>query len=113
MGQITVNGVTISGEGSIHIDGNKITIGSKTVNFDSITDSRTINVVVNGDVDRLSTMSADIEVHGNVGNAETKSGDISVSGDVSGDVEAVSGDINIGGSVSGRVKTISGDIRHR
>ena len=113
MASITVNGVTISGSGNIVIDGSNIRVGNNVVSFDAITDSRNINVVINGDVENLSTMSADVIVHGNAGDVESKSGDITVEGEVRGDVESVSGDIDVKGSVCGRVKTVSGDIRHR
>lgn len=53
-------------------------------------------VVVNGNVEQVSTTSGDVSVSGNVGGSvSTKSGDIEINGNVGGSASTVSGDIDI------------------
>lgn len=110
MATITINGNSISGR-NISINNGKITIDGENI---TIEDEKTINISVQGDIDKLKVDRCNIcEVTGNVGSVKTVSGDVSITGDVSGgDVTSVSGDVKCG-HVAGKVSTVSGNIKHR
>lgn len=70
-----------------------------------------VSVTVHGDVERLETVSGNVEVSGSCGHVKTMSGDVRC-GNVSGDVGTMSGDVTCG-PIAGSVKSMSGDIRTR
>ena len=123
MSSIIINGKSYIG-GSVSVSKNKITIDGTDVT----PDTKVVNITVNGDVDKVSADYCEkIIVNGNVNSVTTTSGDIECK-DVSGHIKVTSGDIecsNVGGSiqtvsgdvkaenVSGNVTTLSGDIKYR
>jgi len=117
MSSIKINGKIISGDldgggdvciscgilnvksGKVFIDGNEIDLGTE----------RVINIEVTGDIKNLIADSCDkITVNGNVEKVGTVSGDVKC-GDVAGSVSTVSGDVRCG-AIAGSVSTVSGDI---
>lgn len=68
-----------------------------------------IYVGIIGDVQRIDGPVASIVVEGSVDKVSTVSGDVQC-GNVSGSVETVSGDV-VCGTVGGTVSTVSGDVR--
>lgn len=90
MSKITINGKTIthSGRGDVCISNNKITIGGVDIKDLDTIEERTINIVIEGNVENIKTEDADITVNGTAGTATTKNGNITC-GDVSGDVVAL------------------------
>lgn len=68
-----------------------------------------IHVQITGDVQRIDGPVASVVVEGSVDKVSTVSGDVRC-GNVSGSVETVSGDV-VCGTVGGRVSTVSGDVR--
>jgi len=101
---ISVNGNVIRGR-SVVINDNGVFVDGKQ--FQGL--SPNIEVVVNGDCDKVSSASGDVTVEGNVGELSTASGDVAC-GDVTGDISTASGDVK-GRVIKGNVKTLSGDIR--
>ena len=69
------------------------------------------HIIIQGDVQNVTTTSGDVSVCGSVGSINCTSGDVDC-GDVIGSVNTTSGDVNCG-SVGGMVNTYSGNIRHR
>ncbi len=127
MGTVKINQSIIGSGNSVIIKNGKIIVDGKDVTPDSKEISITIEgdikelsvdscqkISVNGNVDRLSSVSGDVEVGGNVinGGIQSTSGDVDVSGNVTGDIKTVSGDVDCG-DVSGSIKTVSGDIKTR
>lgn len=108
MGSIVkINNQTYTGN-NIVISNNKVMIDGK----DCTPDSKSINVMVEGNIDGLSVGSCEkISVIGDVNKLSSVSGDIELTGSVNGDVLSTSGDIEIGGSVEGSVRTNSGDVK--
>lgn len=103
---VNINGMTysggnisINGDGTIIVDG-KPQAGQPTVG--------PITVTVNGNCDRITTASGNVEVKGSAGSINTASGDVSCL-DVHGSISTASGDV-VCKKVSGSVKTMSGDI---
>ena len=88
------------------------TVGNVVVDGDCYTQTLSPNfeVIVNGDVDSVSTGSGDVRCR-KVKSVNTMSGDVECT-DVSGNVETMSGTVECG-DVSGDVETMSGNIRHR
>ena len=109
MNKITINGITITGGRSINISGDRIIVDGRDVT----PDAKTINIVVNGNIEQLSTDAVNtLEINGSImGNVETGSGDVKC-GDVRGSVRTGSGDVQCG-SIGGSVKTGSGDVNHK
>lgn len=109
MNTVTVNGKTFVHNGSISISNGKVIVDGK----DITPESKNINIIVNGNIDRIKVDSCDhVTVTGNAESVETMSGDININGDVNGFVKSMSGDIKCG-HVSGKVSTMSGDIKNK
>lgn len=109
MNKITINGITITGGGSINIANGRIIVDGRDVT----PNAKTINIVVNGNIEKLSAdVVNSVEINGSVmGDVKTGSGDVQC-GDVRGSVSTGSGDVRCG-SIGGSVKTGSGDINHK
>jgi predicted acyltransferase (DUF342 family) len=122
---IIINNIEFQGN-SIVSKGNKVFIDG----VDVTPDSKTINIVVNGDIESIDCGYCEkILVTGNVKTINTTSGNVDCDGDVSGSVKTTSGDVkcgNIGGDVNtmsgnvksegnilGSVKTMSGNIKYK
>ena len=105
---ITINGKNYGGKSIIISNGKVIIIG-----VDVTPDSKTININVVGDIDKLEAMDVvnKLEIKGNVNELSNTSGDIEITGNVNGNIESTSGDIEIDGDVSGSIDTTSGDVR--
>lgn len=105
-GKATINGVTYSGR--------NISIQNGIVNVDGDVKTQTlvgpVNVVVNGNVERLTSETGKVTAN-DVGSISTGSGDV-VCKSVSGSVSTGSGDVKCG-KVNGSIKTGSGDISRR
>ena len=127
MNSVTINGKTITSNGSISIINGKVIIDgveqdtgdAKEINISIEGDVKTLNapgcntIEVSGNVDKLSTSSGDVEVGGNVYQGiQCSSGDVEVEGDVAGDIQTSSGDVKCG-KVEGDVTTTSGSIKHK
>lgn len=110
MNKITINGKTIthSGRGDVCISNGKVTIGGVDVKDLNDIDEKVINIVVEGNVENLSTDDADVTVNGSVHTVNTKNGNVTC-GDVSGDVETKNGNVMCG-SVQGDATTKNGNI---
>ncbi len=102
---IIINGKRLNVSGNnIQILPDGIIVDGKRVDADF--SEKTINIVIEGNVDRLKT-SANVTINGNCRDIDC-GGSCTVSGDVSGDIDAggsvhcgnVSGDIDAGGSVT-------------
>jgi len=96
--------------------GNNIVISKGKVIIDGVDvtpDSKKINIVVDGNIDKLNVDTCDtLQITGDVDTVSTMSGDVDITGNVTGSVKTMSGDVkceNIGGGVS----TMSGDIKYR
>lgn len=109
---VIVNGkkYTLPG-GSISVIGNKVYCNGKLVEDCSEIKEKNITIIVNGNVDKVSTDTSNITINGNVNNVETDTGDIKITGDVSGNVSSDTGDIHCG-NIGGNAKTSTGDISH-
>lgn len=105
---INVNGKSYTGN-NICVNGNKIIIDGEELK----TDSKTINISINGNTDKISVDQCDkITVTGHVNDLKTMSGDVEITGDVKGSVKTMSGDVYCG-DIAGSITTISGDIRYK
>ena len=80
---ITINGETYTGN-SISINGNKVVIDGEKQEQILVGD---IQVTIDGDVDKLETISGDVVVHGDVGRLQTTSGDVQCDGDITMNVQ--------------------------
>lgn len=109
---VIVNGkkYTLPG-GSISVIGNKVYCNGKLVEDCNEIKEKNITIIVNGNVDKVSTDTSNITINGNANNVETDTGDIKVTGDVSGNVSSDTGDIHCG-NIGGNAKTSTGDISH-
>ena len=109
MNTISINGVNINASGSITVSNGKIIVNG----IDVTPDAKEINIVINGDTDKVSVDSCNtFKAIGKIGSIKTMSGNVDIEGDVEGSIQTMSGDVdcyNIGGSV----KTMSGDIKHK
>jgi hypothetical protein len=100
----------------IIIDGVDVTPNSKTINItiDGNVDNLSVdvcnNIIVNGDVNKLTTSSGDIDCDDVLGDIKTISGEIEC-GKVGGNISTISGDVKCK-NVTGNVKTNSGNIKH-
>lgn len=104
---ITIDGKTFTGR-NIKIINDKVIVDG-VEQEDSLVGP--VSVTVNGDAERIETVSGSVEVSGSCSAVKTMSGDVRC-GDVKGDVGTMSGDVTCG-SVSGQIKTMSGDVRMR
>jgi hypothetical protein len=105
MGTVSIDGVVVASGKNVSVVNGKVMVDGKDVT----PESKTIHIVVNGDVNELSVDACStVQVRGNTNKISTVSGDIEC-GDVSGSVSSVSGDIQCG-TVGGSVSSISGDI---
>jgi hypothetical protein len=108
MSTITINGVSISGN-NVVVSNGKVFVNGK----DFTPEIKEINIVVNGNIDKLEVDSCDkVQVKGKVGNVKTLSGDVDVSGDVNGSISTMSGDVDCN-NVSGSIATMSGDVKYK
>jgi len=106
-GNISINGKTYSGK-RIKVERNKITVDGKDVT----PDEKTINIVVNGNVDSLDVDACEsVAVTGSTKKIETMSGDVTC-GAVTGSVRTMSGDVFCT-TIGGDVETMSGNISRR
>lgn len=103
MAKIWINDTEFSG--SSIIVNNKIIIDG----VDVTPEGKTINIKIEGDVDKLNVALGKVEITGNVKTVETVSADVSISGNVSGNIESTSGNINCQ-NITGDVETVSGDV---
>jgi hypothetical protein len=102
---IQINGVTITGNQSIKVSGNKVIVDGK----DITPDAKVISITVSGNIETLSADTVEkIEVTGSCGSVKTMSGDVTCHS-VSGYVNTMSGDI-ICNQIAGDASTMSGDI---
>lgn len=69
-----------------------------------------VKIVVDGDVDSITSENADVIVNGPVGSVMSKNGSVRVSNGVTGNVESKNGNIIVGGGVGGDVTTKNGNI---
>lgn len=109
---VIVNGkkYTLPG-GSVSVIGNKVYCNGKLVEDCNNIEEKNITIIVNGNIDKVSSDVANITVNGNANCVETDTGDIKITGDVSGNVSSDTGDIRCG-NIGGNVKTSTGDISH-
>lgn len=109
---VTINGkkYTLPG-GSVSVIGNKVYCNGKLVEDCNEIKEKNITIIVNGNVDKVSTDVSNITINGNANNVETDTGDIKITGDVSGNVSSDTGDIRCG-NIGGNAKTSTGDISH-
>ncbi len=113
MARIVVNGVTIASGGNITIVNGRIIVdGQHAALNGELGEAKVFNIVVEGDVEKVSGEFASIEVQGNAGRVDSVSGSVKVAGSVSGKVETVSGSVRVEGTVAGDVRTVSGNVRH-
>jgi DNA polymerase/3'-5' exonuclease PolX len=95
------NSITIT-NGKVIIDGKDVT-----------PDSKTITISVEGNIDNLTVDACDkVTVTGDVNKVKTMSGDVDIKGNVTDSVSTMSGDVDCG-NIGGSIKTMSGDIKHR
>lgn len=93
-GSVTINGVRYEGN-NISINQHGVTIDGDLCAGTSVGNNVHLTVVVEGDCDKVQTMSGDVTVHGNVGHSvETMSGDVTAQS-ISGPVKTMSGDVNV------------------
>lgn len=104
---VTIDGKTFTGR-NIKIINDKVIIDG-VEQEGSLVDP--VSVTVNGDAERIETVSGSVDVSGSCGAVKTMSGDVRC-GDVKGDVGTMSGDVTCG-KVGGNIKTMSGDITGR
>lgn len=100
--RVVINGVPMTNENTITIDG----IIIKVEEF-----NKNITIIVNGNIKNLSNGVGDVQVNGDVSTLTCSVGDITIEGSVNSDVKNSTGDIRVNGSVTGSVKTGVGDIK--
>lgn len=104
--RVVINGheISVSGSGSISVNGNNVVVNGKTINGEFM-ESKVIDIHVEGNVDYIES-TCSVAVSGNVNRVDA-GGSVRVGGDASsvdagGSVHVegqVKGDINAGGSV--------------
>ncbi len=110
MNTVVINGVAITGGRNITIHNGKVIVDG----VDVTPDAKSINISVNGNVDRIDADACQkIDVSGDTQNITTVSGDVEVRGKILGSVQTVSGNVNCAGPIGGGVSTLSGNIRSR
>jgi hypothetical protein len=121
--QININGGQYSGKnvrienGKVYVDGNLVEGGKddKVINIliegnlDRLDVDYCNNIVVDGDVNTLESVSGAVKANTVKGDINTTSGKVEVAGNVEGNVETVSGKVQ-GNVFNGKVKTLSGNI---
>lgn len=128
MNMIIINGKKFFGS-NVSINNNSVVIDGKEIVDGEIYSEPKINIMIDGNVQNLEVDAClSIKVNGNVNKLSTMSGRVEVTGEVSGDVSSTSGDIDCGevkgsvqtvsgdvscGAVGGSVKTVSGDIKNK
>jgi hypothetical protein len=102
---IIINGVRYTGN-NIVVKDNKVVIdGVETRSY-----ANAVTITVEGDVEELHVDCCDsLIVNGNVNNLTTQSGDVECR-DVTGNLNLTSGDVECG-NVGGSIQTVSGDIK--
>jgi hypothetical protein len=106
---VIINGVTISGGRNVTIINNKVIVDGKDVT----PDSKTINIVVNGNVEQLQVDNCEkVSVTGSAGTVRTTNGSIEVGGDVQGNVTTTNGSVSCQ-NVSGDITSTNGAISAR
>lgn len=120
---VNINGKSYAGRtvilsnGKVVIDGVDVTPDAKHIdiivegNIDKLDVDLCDKLMIKGNVNTLTSTSADVECGDVTGNVRTVSGDIEC-GNIGGDVSTTSGDVKCE-NVTGNVKTLSGDIKHR
>lgn len=115
MARVVINGKEVVSNfqgGSVTFINGRLIVDGKDVSLDDFQNQPTVNITVEGNVDRVETSSGDVTVNGEVGSVKTTSGDIEVAcAVVEGSITAVSGDVNVEGTVYGDVSTVSGDVK--
>ena len=105
-GNFSINGSTFSGR-NIKIENGEVIVDGVKQDLEL---NREINVVVNGDCDRIENANGDVTAQ-NVRSITTGNGDVRC-GDVSGSVSTGTGDVNCG-NVGGSINSGVGDIYHK
>lgn len=99
-----------------NISGSTIVIGGKGYTVDGefveFSDSKNIQIIVQGNVNSLQAKIGDVTVNGSVQDLDSSNGNVTVTGNVNGDVTTSNGDVTCG-NVAGKVKTSNGDINYR
>lgn len=99
---------------SISINNDNVYIDGKLVKLDGeLAEAKTFNIVVEGNVESVDGSFTTVVVNGDAQKVKTMSGDATIMGSVNGDVGTMSGDVRVKGQVKGNVKTMSGDITSR
>lgn len=114
MSRIVINGKAfeVSKGASFSVVNGSLIVDGKAVSLDEFQNEPVIQITVEGNVQNIDTVNANVTVNGEVGSVKTTSGDIEVScAVVEGSVSTMSGDIDITGSVNGNVSTMSGDVK--
>lgn len=107
MTTVIINGVTYTSGRDIVINNGKISIDG----VDATPNEKEIQINITGDINNLKVdHCGSINVIGNVDKLNSVSGDVDVSGNITDSVNSTSGDIECGGIIGGNVKTVSGDI---
>lgn len=107
--RVLVNGdsFNVTAGGDVNINGNRVTIGGKTVQADG----PVIKITVEGDVEKVYCDGGDVTVNGNVGgDVDVSAGNVTVGGDVNGDIDTSAGNIKVSGNVAGDIDCSCGNI---
>jgi hypothetical protein len=103
----TINGTNYIVSGNMTISGNGIFING-VKQEQNIEKGITVNVVIHGNAEDVSTVSGNITINGDANDVESVSGSIGVAGSAQ-NVETVSGSVKAN-SILGKIKTVSGRI---
>lgn len=103
-GVITINGQSIS----VGPNSEEIIIDGVKFNIDN---AANVTVVLNGNVDKITTSNGDVEVIGECGEVRTSNGEVHC-GTVKGSVHTSNGQVNVHGGVGGDITTTNGSVRH-
>ena len=107
MSNININGKSYIGN-SLIISNGKVIVDGKDVS----PESKTITIQVDGNIAQLNVDNANkVSVIGNVEKLSTMSADVEVSGMVKGNISTMSGDVECG-DVHGGISTMSGNVKH-
>ncbi len=88
-GPIVINDSNFSGQ-SLNIFNQKVFVDGKEVAV-----SPPIQITINGNVEKVNTMSGSVKVSGDVNRVDTMSGSIHVQGNATGKLQTMSGSINV------------------
>lgn len=83
---IKINGKSYTGK-TLDVNGNSAYVDGVSV------ENLVKSITINGDVESVSTVSADVNIHKNARNVDTVSGNVTCGGDITGSVDTVSGNI--------------------